>query len=97
VGHDTALIDASGEPPLLICNAPDLPHLGRWADRAVFVLFGESGGKLAERIVELDLARPQPLILAAAEATVDFYFERLADHLRDRSFAALEPGLALEV
>jgi hypothetical protein len=97
IGPRTVLIEAPGEPPLLICNAPNLPHLGRWADKAVFVLFGEDGGRLAEAIVERDIARPQPLILAASEAIVDFYFDRLADHLQGRSFTSLEPGLALEV
>jgi hypothetical protein len=100
IGPSTLLISATGEPPLLVADVTDLPHLGRWADGAVFVLFGERGAGLAEAIVALDLAQPKLLALAADEQAVDALFDRIvqsAEYENVPNMASLEPGLALEV
>jgi hypothetical protein len=100
IGPSTLVISAPGEPPLLVADASDLPHLGRWVDGAVFVLFGERGVRLAEAIVALNLARPKLLALAADEKLVDELFDKLVqrhDPANLPNLSALEPGLALEV
>ena len=97
IGPATVLISAAGDPPLLVSNTLELPRVGRWADAAVFVLFGHRGALVGEAILALDLARPKHLLLAADETVVDDFVSRIADRLRDMSFSSLEPGLALEV
>ena len=92
----TFLLDAPGEPALLVADAPRLPALGRWIDGMVVVLFGQRGMLQAESLV-VGGARPRLIVLAADDSTVDEAISRLADRLRDVGFAALEPGLALEV
>jgi hypothetical protein len=100
IGPSTLVISAPGEPPLLVADVVELPHLGRWVDGAVFVLFGERGVRLAETIVALDLARPKLLALAASEQVVDELFTKLVERHDDPNvpnLSSLEPGLALEV
>ncbi|MEO6396714.1 MAG: hypothetical protein ABIO40_12485 [Devosia sp.] len=100
LGPSTLLVWAPGEPPLLVANVAELPHLGRWAGDAVFVLFGERGAQLAEMLQALEPGRPKVLALAANEATLDELFEKLAaldDAANGLRIVALEPGLALEV
>ena len=101
IGPETCLISGEGDPPVLICNAVELPRLGHWVDGAVMVLFGDRGAALAEAVMALDLAKPRHLVLAADEETVDGLVDRF-DAIDDRlwaelSFSSLEPGLALEV
>jgi hypothetical protein len=96
----TLVISAPGEPPLLVADVADLPRLGRWADGAVFVLFGERGVRLAESIVALNLASPKLIALAATERAVDELFDKLLqrhDPANLPNLSSLEPGLALEV
>lgn len=100
IAPDTLLVAAAGEPPLLIADVGALPHLGRWVDGAVFVLFGERGVRLAASIVELDIASPKLVALAASESAVDELFEKLVerhDYPGLPNLSSLEPGLALEV
>jgi hypothetical protein len=100
IGPKTLLISAPGEPPLLVADVVGLPHLGRWVDGAVFVLFGEQGVRLAESIVALDLASPKLIALAATERAVDELFDKLLqrhDPANLPNLSSLEPGLALEV
>jgi hypothetical protein len=100
LGPSTLVISAAGEPPLLIADVVELPHLGRWADGAVFVLFGERGARLAEAIAALDLAGPRLLAIAATEEIVDSVFdtyEHMNQYPNVPNLSSLEPGLALEV
>lgn len=100
IGPSTLVISAAGEPPLLVADVVELPHLGRWVDGAVLVLFGERGARLAEAIAALDLARPRLLALAAGEAAVERVFTTFVEsnaYPDVPNLAALEPGLALEV
>jgi hypothetical protein len=100
IGPSTLVISAPGEPPLLVADVVELPHLGRWVDGAVFVLFGERGVRIAETIMALDLASPKLLALAATEQEADGLFSKLAqrhDYPNVPNLSSLEPGLALEV
>lgn len=100
IAASTLLLAGTGEPPLLIADVAELPHMGRWVDTAVIVLFGEKGGRLAEAISALNLARPRLLALAAEELVVDWVFDRYVtsnDYPNVPNLASLEPGLALEV
>lgn len=99
IGPSTLLLSAPGEPPLLVADVAELPGLGRWADGAVFILFGARGVRLAEAIMALDLARPRLLLVAAAELDVDALFDTLVGRHDPNlpNLSSLEPGLALEV
>jgi hypothetical protein len=100
IGPSTLVVSVGGEPPLLVADVAELPHLGHWVDSAVFVLFGERGARLAEAISALDLARPRLLALAAEEHLVDGLFEKLIQsslYPDVLNVTSLEPGLALEV
>jgi hypothetical protein len=97
IGTGAMLIDAVGEPPLvLICDA-DAPRFGRWADDAVVVLFGAGGTLVAIGAQLLELARPKLIALAADEQAIDPAIEALREHLAGAALVSLEPGLALEV
>ena len=90
------LVDAIGEPPLLLATG-DMADLGRWADGAVVVLFGD-GVALSERGQSLLNARaPKVIALAAEEAAVDIAIPALRDRLDGTGLFSLEPGMALEI
>ena len=91
------LIDAAGEPPLVLLGSGAQPRFGRWADDAVVVLFGGGDSVVRGGSVLLDVARPKLIALAADEATVDLAIAALRDHLDGTGLVSLEPGLALEV
>jgi hypothetical protein len=95
-GPGAVLVDAVAEPPLLLV-AGDLPGLGRWADGAVVVLFGD--GAVLERLggVVLDDAPPRLLALAGNEAAMDVAIPALRDRLDGTGLVALEAGMALEI
>ncbi|MGV8854824.1 MAG: hypothetical protein ACOH2L_09235 [Devosia sp.] len=95
-GPDALLVDAMGEAPLLLLKG-DVPALGRWAEAAVVVIFGDGAalsgigkGVLAERA-------PRLLALAGDEAAVDLAIPALRDGLDGSGLVALEASLALEV
>lgn len=96
VGEGAVLVDAIGEPPLLLVGG-DLPPLGRWAEGAVVVLVG-SGERLAAlgRAV-LDDTPPRLLALAGDEAAIDSAILALRDRLDGTGLVSLEAGLALEI
>lgn len=93
-GARTVLVDAPGEPALLLAaGAP--PPLGRWAGDAVVVLFGE-GEELSRAGVGLLAAFP-PRLLALAGADVEAAFADLGPRLSGTGLFVLEPGQAVEV
>ncbi len=76
------LVDAMGEPPLLLGPPPPAP--GRWASDAVVVLFAPT--------------TPPPVrLIVLALDDVDAAIARIAPALEDTGLVALERGMALEV
>ena len=96
IGRRAVLVDAIGEPPLVLLASSDPPRFGRWADDAVVVLFGDREGLVATGTVLLDIARPRLVALAADEEHLDLAVAELAEHLDGAALVSLEPGLALE-
>ena len=97
IGRRVVLIDAVGEPPLVLVASSEAPRFGRWADNAVVVLFGAREGLVATATVLLDVARPKLIALATDEQTLDLAIAELSEHLDGAGLVSLEPGLALEV
>ncbi len=93
----SVLIDALGEPPLVLVGDGQPPDFARWADGAVIVLFG--AGEMPQALGRslLHSARPRLLALASPEAELDVTIAALRPHLDGAALLALEPGLALEV
>lgn len=88
---DAILVDAIGEPPLLLLTSAP-PSAGRWSRDAIVVVFGDA----ALAAAALDLA-PRMIVLAAPETVVEAAFHALRDRLGGTALVALEPALALEV
>jgi hypothetical protein len=89
------LIDAIGEPTVVLTDKFDLPELGRWAEKSVFVLLGS---ELRERTLTVrEEVLPRLIVLAGSETEIDEAFQILAAEMSDTGLVAMEPGLALEV
>lgn len=98
IGRSALIIDAVGEPPLVLIAAEALsPAFGRWADNGVVVLCGPGEALAATGTALLDAARPRLVALAADGAGLDHAFGALAPRLDGAGLVALEPGLAVEV
>ena len=95
-GAGCLLVDAVGEPPLLLV-AGEVPVLGRWADGAVVVLFGDGAQLEALGRALLDESPPRLLVLAGEEDAVDLAIPALRDRLDGAGLVALHARLALEV
>lgn len=95
-GTDAVLIDAVGEPPLLLL-AGAVPTVGRWAEGAVIALFGGGDTLVATGLGVLDDTPPRLLALAGDEASVDIAIPALRDQLDGAGLVSLEAGLALEI
>lgn len=95
-GTGVVLVDAMGEPPLLLV-AGDMPVLGRWAESAVVALFGPGERLAAVGRAVLDDVPPRLLALAGNEADIDVAIPALRDRLDGTGLVALEAGLALEI
>lgn len=96
VGDGAVLVDAMGEPPLLLASG-SLPRLGRWAGDAVVVLFGEGAAMIEHGEALLGATAPRLVALAGPEGDVDLAVAALREHLDGTGLVALEPSLALEV
>ena len=95
-GRDAVLVEALGEPVLLLVRGA-VPDLGRWADGAVVTLFGDGAGLGAAGMAVLAQRAPRLLALAGDEAAVDMAIPILREGLEGSSLVALEAGLALEI
>jgi hypothetical protein len=93
---EAILVDATGEPPLLLFPKSSL-QLGRWADQAVILLVG-NGEELAQmgRAI-LSHRAPRLLALAGDDNALDHAIPALRDKLDGTGLVALEQGMALEV
>lgn len=96
IGAGSVLIDAVGEPPLVLIGG-EAPRFGRWMDDAVVVLFGAEGMAGAIGTALLDVSRPRLIALADAEDAIDGAVEALREHLDGAGLIALEEGMAVEV
>ncbi len=95
-GAGAVLVDAIGEPPLLLVSG-DIPPLGRWAETAVVALFGPGDRLAALGNAILDDTPPRLLALAGDEAAIDAAILALRDRLDETGLVSLEAGLALEI
>ncbi len=94
IGDHAVLVDAAGEPPLVLAAGDEL-HLGRWAGEAVVVLYGETAVQVGSAL--LDTSPPRLIALAADEAIVDRAIPALRERLQGTGLVALEPGMAVEI
>lgn len=78
---EAVLVDAAGEPPLIL-GLP--PPLGRWGGEAVVVLFAAADP-------------PPVRLIALAFDDADAVLETMAPRLDGTGLVALEHGMALEV
>lgn len=94
--RSAVVIDAIGEPPLLLVRNP-VGAMGRWSRDAVVVVLGpdEQVPDVAANVLH-ELA-PRLIAIAAAEPAVDAAIAAVRNHLGATVLVALEPGLALEV
>ena len=95
-GEGVLLVDAVGEPPLVLV-AGELPRLGRWAADAVVVLFGEGEALERRGLALLEESPPRLIGLAGDEAAIDRALPALRDRLDGVGLVALEAGMALEI
>ena len=95
-GQGATLVDAVGEPPLLLVTDA-LPVLGRWAGDAVVVLLGDGAALTGLGLGLLEASAPKLLVLGGSEADVDVAVAALRDRLDGTGLVALEPSMALEV
>lgn len=96
IGDGAVLVDAVGEPPLVLSSSL-VPTLGRWAAQAVVVLFGDAGALADNGAALLETAAPRLLVLGGPETAIDAAVSALRDRLDGTGLMALEPGMALEV
>lgn len=97
LAEGAVLIDAVGEPPLVLLVRGAPPRLGRWSADAVIVLFHASEELVAAASVLLDVSPPRLIALATDEAAIDLAVAELAEHLDGTALVSMEPGQALEV
>lgn len=95
-GSGAVLVDAVGEPPLLLV-AGKVPALGRWTESAVVALFGDGAAMAQLGQAVLDDTPPRLLALAGNEAAIDTAIAALRDRLDGTGLVSLEAGLALEI
>jgi hypothetical protein len=95
-GQGAVLVEAVGEPPLLLV-AGSVPALGRWAEDAVVLLFGDGASLAGLGEAVLDDMPPRLLALAGDEAAIDVAIPALRDRLDGTGLVALEAGMALEI
>ncbi|MDB5505778.1 MAG: hypothetical protein JWR75_416 [Devosia sp.] len=97
IAPECALIDAVGEPQIMLISGEQLPRFGRWADDGVAVLFGDVEAMIAAGDALFAMARPRLLALAAGDDEAAMVIAALRDSLGDTGLMTLEPALALEV
>jgi hypothetical protein len=93
IGSRSVIVDAPGEPPLLVLGEP-LPRAvaTRWTSEAVAVVF--SGGAAGAALAGLS---PRLIALAEEESRLEAAVDGLRDRLDGTGLIVLERGMALEV
>ncbi|UJW86114.1 hypothetical protein [Devosia sp. SL43] len=95
-GAGAVLVDAVGEPPLLLI-AGEVPPLARWAESAVVALFGDGAGLSRMGLALLAETAPRLIALAGDEAAIDAAISAIRGALDGTGVVSLEAGLAVEV
>lgn len=95
-GGGALLIEAIGEPPLLLVTG-EVPPLGRWAESAVLALFGDGANLVRLAGAVLEHTPPRLLALAGDEAAIEAALPALRNRLDGTGLVSLEAGLALEI
>jgi hypothetical protein len=93
---EAVLIEAAGEPPLVLAGAT-APALGRWGSDAMMVLWGAGAEVIAAGRDVLEAGPVKLLALGLAEDDRDAAFAALVPLLDGSGMTALEPRLALEI
>lgn len=93
-GPHAVLVEAVGEPPLLIATGP-VEEAGRWAREAVVLIAGRDLPEIASGVI--NEIGPRLLAIAGSESGVDAVIATVRDRLDGTGLMALEPGLALEI
>jgi hypothetical protein len=92
LGNAGTVVEAAGEPPLLLLSdSPSFPPL-RWSREAVVVAFEPAAAEAA-----LDQMVPRLIALAMTEVAADAAISALRDRLQGVMVIALEPRMAVEV
>lgn len=94
LGEGAVLVEAVGEPPLVIATGV-VPEVGRWGAEAVVVVAGPQPEMTAVEVIEA--MAPRLLVVAAAEATVDRVIAAVRERLDGTGLMALEPAMAVEL
>ena len=88
------LVDALGEPPLVLASGPVSPA-GRWGSNAIVVVLGADAAAIAT--AALESLTPRLIAVAGNDAAVESVLAAIGERLDGAGFMALEPGMALEV
>lgn len=91
IGVGAVLIDAVGEPPLVLVSV-EPTGAGRWSRDAVVVSFAGSDASAV-----LEAYAPKLLALAVEPDAADEIIPTIEDRLDGTGLVVLEPGYALEV
>jgi hypothetical protein len=75
----------------------DCAGLGRWAEKAVVVVLGETRPLVESAGAVLNEVSPRLMALAGDEADVEMAFEALRERLDGTVLMALERGMAVEI
>lgn len=94
LGPNVVLIEAVGEPPLLIATGEGT-EAGRWGRDAVVIVAGSNLPKTAVSVV--NEIGPRLLAIAGGEHAIDETIEAVRDLLDGTGLMAMEPALALEI
>lgn len=94
LGDAAVLIEAVGEPPLVIATG-DVPETGRWGREAVVIVAGNQLADTARSVVN-ELG-PRLLALAGGEYAIEETIQAVRDLLEGTGLMAMEPALAVEV
>mgnify|MGYP001024573485 CR=1 FL=1 len=94
LGAGLVLIEAVGEPPLLLATAPPA-GAGRWGRDAVVVAMGDDVTGVT--VGALAALGPRLIAVAGGDDAVGAALDAVRDRLDETGFMALEAGLAVEI
>ena len=96
IGPGAVLVDAVGEPPLVLAFGR-VTTRARWTSEAAVVAFGSAADLPGIVASALDAMTPRLIALAATEEAVEAAISALGERVNGTGLLSLEPGLALEL